>query len=73
MDLNEAWRWVFASPAVIGLILILIRIGTPESPRWLISKGRNAEAEVIIKQVYGPSFSLANVPVQEEVKNLSLT
>ncbi|MDO7243477.1 MFS transporter [Acinetobacter pittii] len=73
MDINEAWRWVFASPAVIGLILILIRIGTPESPRWLISKGRNAEAEVIIKQVYGPSFSLANVPVQEEVKNLSLT
>lgn len=73
MDLNEAWRWVFASPAVIGLILILIRIGTPESPRWLISKGRNTEAEVIIKQVYGPSFSLANVPVQEEVKNLSLT
>ncbi|MDN8181159.1 MFS transporter [Acinetobacter baumannii] len=73
MDLNEAWRWVFASPAVIGLILLLIRIGTPESPRWLISKGRNAEAEVIIKQVYGPSFSLANVPVQEEVKNLSLT
>lgn len=73
MDINEAWRWVFASPAVIGLILILIRIGTPESPRWLISKGRNAEAEVIIKQVYGPSFSLANVPVQEEVKNLSLS
>jgi len=73
MDLNEAWRWVFASPAVIGLILILIRIGTPESPRWLISKGRNAEAEAIIKQVYGPSFSLANVPVQKEVKNLSLS
>ena len=72
MDITDAWRWVFASPAVIGLILIIIRIGTPESPRWLISKGRTAEAEVIIKQVYGPSFSLANVPVQQAVKSLSL-
>lgn len=71
LDIAEAWRWVFASPAVIGLILLLIRIGTPESPRWLISKGRNAEAETIIKQVYGSSFSLKNVPAPEEVKNAS--
>lgn len=69
----DAWRLVLASPAIIGILLILIRIGTPESPRWLISKGRNAEAEVIIKQVYGSSFSLANVPVQAAEKSMSLT
>lgn len=73
MGITDAWRWVFASPAIIGVLLILIRIGTPESPRWLMSKGRNAEAEVIIKQVYGPSFSLANVPAQAPEKNLSFT
>lgn len=72
LNITDAWRWVFASPAVIGLFLIIIRIGTPESPRWLISKGRNAEAEVIIKKVYGSSFSLKNIPVQQEVKSLSL-
>lgn len=70
---DQAWRWVLASPAVIGFILIIMRIGTPESPRWLISKGRTAEAEAIIKQVYGANFSLANVPAQAPEKQLSFT
>lgn len=59
---DQAWRIVLASPAVIGALLFLVRLGTPESPRWLISKGRNDEAEAIIKRVYGSSFSLRNLP-----------
>ncbi|PRD14878.1 MFS transporter [Pantoea coffeiphila] len=67
----EAWRITLASTAVIGLLLFLIRLGTPESPRWLISKGRHAEAEVVIRQVYGNDFSLKNLPAQSENKHLS--
>ena len=37
-----------------------------------MSKGRLAEAEQIIKKVYGPSFSLANMPVQGTEKKVSL-
>ncbi|WP_286808189.1 MFS transporter [Leclercia sp. UBA2479] len=67
----EAWRLALASTAVIGALLFIVRLGTPESPRWLMSKGRHAEAEAIIRQVYGPDFSLDNLPVQAESKNLS--
>ncbi|MEW5289867.1 MFS transporter [Erwinia papayae] len=67
----DAWRLTLASTAVIGILLFMVRMGTPESPRWLISKGRHAEAEAIIRRVYGPEFGLDNLPVQTESKNLS--
>lgn len=69
---DEAWRIVLASSAVLGLLLLIVRLGTPESPRWLVSKGRLAEAESIIKKVYGPSFSLANMPEQALEAKVSL-
>lgn len=62
---EDAWRWVLASSSVIGLALYIVRLGTPESPRWLMSKGRAAQAEAVIKQVYGKDFSLKNLPEQD--------
>lgn len=61
---EDAWRLVLASTAAIGAVLFLLRIGTPESPRWLLSKGRDADAERVIRQVYGEAFSLENLPEQ---------
>ncbi|MCP1646076.1 putative MFS transporter [Pseudomonas citronellolis] len=69
---DDAWRLVLASAAVIGAALFLIRLGTPESPRWLLGKGRAAEAEQVIKSVYGPRFSLQNLPEQPRQKKLSV-
>ncbi|GAB7529344.1 MFS transporter [Pseudomonas sp. 3A(2025)] len=69
----DAWHWVLASSALFGLILLLVRLGTPESPRWLLSKGRRREAEAVIKQVYGQDFSLANLPEQQDGPVLSFT
>ncbi|MFK3681916.1 MULTISPECIES: MFS transporter [Pseudomonas] len=69
---EESWRLVLASPVVIGALLLVLRMGTPESPRWLLSKGRAAEAEAVIKQVYGSDFSLRNLPEEPKQKKLSL-
>lgn len=68
---DDAWRLVLASASVIGALLFAIRIGTPESPRWLISKGRSAEAEQVIKRVYGRDFSLKNLPEEPKTRKLS--
>ncbi|WP_338556539.1 MFS transporter [Erwinia sp. E_sp_B04_7] len=62
----EAWRLALSSTAIIGALLFIIRLGTPESPRWLIGKGRRQEADRVIKQVYGPDFGLANLPEQSD-------
>lgn len=67
----EAWRLGLASSAVVGLILLLIRLGTPESPRWLLSKGLKAQADAVIAKVFGAQYSTADLPEQPEIKNAS--
>lgn len=47
----DAWRFVLAGPAIPAAIILLLRHGLPESPRWLLSKGRTEEAHAIIAQL----------------------
>ncbi len=44
----EAWRWLLASSTIPALIVLLGRIGVPESPRWLMKMKRYDEARQII-------------------------
>lgn len=52
----ESWRWMLASTTIPSLIVLLLRIGTPESPRWLVSKGRSEEARQIVNEYIGPNI-----------------
>lgn len=69
---NEGWRWALSSSVVIGVILLLSRLATVESARWLITKNRSPDAEDVIKKVYGNQFSLANLPKEPTSSKLSL-
>jgi putative MFS transporter len=55
---DDAWRYMLASPAVFALITLFLRLGTPESPRWLVSRGRIEEADAAIKKVFGPTYGV---------------
>ncbi|MDP5009324.1 MAG: MFS transporter, partial [Glaciimonas sp.] len=54
----DAWRWLLASAGIPAIIVLILRTGTPESPRWLLSKGRKAEAEAIVHKYFGPNVWL---------------
>lgn len=41
------WRWMFAIGSLGALLTFLARRGLPESPRWLESVGRTAEADAV--------------------------
>ncbi|MGI5154529.1 MFS transporter [Microbispora sp. CA-102843] len=55
---DNAWKWALATSAVPSLIVMIMRTGSPESPRWLISKGRAAEARRIVDRWLGPEVVL---------------
>jgi MFS family permease len=49
--INVGWRIGFLIGPVLGLIIIYIRRVLPESPRWLMTHGRNDEAEAIVTTI----------------------
>lgn len=45
----DGWRWAFALGAIPAAYALIVRWGLPESPRWLASRGRDAEASAIVR------------------------
>jgi putative MFS transporter len=69
----EAWRWLLSSSAVPAFIILLLRMGTPESPRWLMGKGRRQQAMDIVHRYFGPHVLLVDeAPVVSRQRFLSL-
>ncbi|MDR1119036.1 MAG: MFS transporter [Bifidobacteriaceae bacterium] len=50
---HHLWRLMLASGAAVGVGVVLLRRGVPESPRWLASQGRADEARAVLRAVYG--------------------
>lgn len=65
---EDHWRWVFIMGAIGFLVTILGLKWLKESPRWLVSKGRVAEAEKIVEDIVGTAYKsdLSNIKMYEE-------
>ncbi len=48
-----AWRWMFWVQAAPALLFLLTLLVIPESPRFLVAKGRMAEAEAVLTRLFG--------------------
>jgi SP family sugar:H+ symporter-like MFS transporter len=49
----EAWRWMYLMQAVPATIFLIALIFIPESPRYLVSKGRDAKAQSVLASLFG--------------------
>ncbi|SEU10616.1 MFS transporter [Pseudomonas graminis] len=48
---DMGWRLCFGIGAVLGLIILLMRLWLPESPRWLLIHGQGEEARAIVEGI----------------------
>lgn len=48
---GSGWRWMYGIGALLALVGVVLRFQLPESPRWLISRGRVEEADRIVSDM----------------------
>ena len=48
---DVGWRLAFLIGAVLGLVIFLMRLWLPESPRWLMTHGRVEDANKVLDQI----------------------
>lgn len=51
------WRWMFSSQSFPALLFFVGLFFVPESPRWLVRKNREKEAELIFQKVGGEDYA----------------
>lgn len=74
-ELGADWRVIFASAVVPAIIVFLLRIGTPDSPRWLANNGNSDQAAKIIRKYYGPEYFVEaeNIQDVEQAKKVGIS
>ena len=78
---GNGWRIMYIIGAVLAVIGILMRLELPESPRWLITRGRVDEAEKIVthmeerarRTVPNLPAPAAELPVQMDTTRIAYT
>jgi sugar porter (SP) family MFS transporter len=69
------WRWMFASAALPSFCFLIALLFISESPRWLVQKGRDREAEHFLAQMVGSEAASTEIvtireAIAEESGNL---
>jgi sugar porter (SP) family MFS transporter len=62
---EQEWRWMFGVMAVPSAVFCLLIFLTPQSPRWLVARGRLAEARAVLQRCGSDSGS-----VEDEIREI---
>jgi len=64
---DEVWRYMLAVAALPAIALFIGMMRVPESPRWLLAKGREADALAVLQQIRDPERAKAEMAEVREL------
>jgi MFS transporter, SP family, galactose:H+ symporter len=64
------WRWMLGVIAIPGALFLLGVLLLPDSPRWLMMRGRKAEAVVVLTRLRGDAAAVVSevADIEEQLK-----
>jgi MFS family permease len=48
---HTGWRYAFGVGGILGIVVFILRWSVPESPRWLMLRGREEEANRVVNDI----------------------
>jgi MFS family permease len=66
------WRLAYLTGAALGLVVFVMRMWIPESPRWLMIHGRPEEAHAIVAEIERSVIGHAQDPRQQAFPKIKL-
>ncbi len=66
-NVSQGWRWMLGLSGVPSLLMLIGVLPLPESPRWLLGRGRVEETTAVLQRLRG------KIDVFDEVESISNT
>lgn len=60
-NVQYGWRWMFCAVVVPAVIFTITSFFIPESPRWLLTKNKDASAHDVLARIGGFSYAVSEV------------
>jgi SP family sugar:H+ symporter-like MFS transporter len=57
----EAWRWMYWMQAIPAAVFLIALLFIPESPRYLVQKGRMDEGRIVLTRLFGPAAAAVKI------------
>lgn len=67
---EESWRWMLGVQAFPSLLFFVLVFFVPESPRWLVKRRRDNEAEQVLRAIGEPEVETALQSIRLSVKSV---
>ncbi len=58
---RTSWRWMFCLTAIPAAGFFVGMFAVPESPRWLIKKGKTSQAVAVLTRIGGKDYAAAEI------------
>ncbi|MCF6768029.1 MFS transporter [Thiotrichales bacterium 19S11-10] len=69
----DAWRWMLGAGVIPAILVLWLRMSLPESPRWLMAKGKTEKAKKIAAELTGNidiDINQIDEPIKTSYKDL---